>query len=139
MNPPNIHSFGMTYVDIRTKYIKKYINEMKLFAEAALGYEKTYDDGSFVAFTTPQGQRLELFAEETPDKQHYPLDGAVPGFEVPDFDVALAWLKANNNELLEGGMGEGKHGTRWVHFRGPDGNAYEFVHHPSITSGGKPG
>lgn len=135
MYPLNLHSFGMTYVGIRTKRIE----DMKQFAEEVLGYTKTQDDGDFVAFTTPQGQRLELFAESTPDKQHYPLDGAVPGFEVADFDAALAWLKANNNiELLKGGMGEGEHGTRWVHFRGPDGSAYEFAHHPSTTTGGKP-
>lgn len=134
MNFQNLNSFGMTFVGVRTKHI----NEMKQFAEHVLGYEKTHDDGDFVAFTTPQGQRFELFAEDTPDKQHYPLDGAVPGFEVPDFDASLAWLKDNNFELFEDGMGEGEGGTRWVHFRGPDGNVYEFVHHPSIAKGGKP-
>jgi hypothetical protein len=103
---------------------------MKRFVEAVLGYEKMRDDGDFVAFRTGQGQRLELFAEDMPDKQHYPLDGAVPGFEVADFGAALDWLKTNNIELPKDGMGEGKNGTRWVHFCGPDGDAYEFVHHP---------
>jgi catechol 2,3-dioxygenase-like lactoylglutathione lyase family enzyme len=133
MNMQNLKSFGITYVGVRTKHI----DEMKRFAEEVLGYHKTHDEGDFVAFNTPQGQRFELFAEDTPDKQHYPLDGAVPGFEVPDFDVALAWLKANNYELVKDGMGEGKSGARWVHFIGPDGNAYEFVYHPAIATSGK--
>lgn len=90
-----LNSFGITYTGIRTRHIA----EMKEFAEQVLGYTKTHDTEDFVTFTTHQGQRLELFSEDTPDKQHYPLNGAVPGFEVPDFDAALAWLKANNYEL----------------------------------------
>ncbi len=130
MNPPNLHSPGITYVGIRTKHIE----EMKQFAESVLGYEKTYDDGDFVAFTTPQGQRFELHAEGTPDKQFYPLEGAVTGFEVEDFYNAMSWLKANSYEVFPEGIGEGSGGTKWAHFRGPDGNVYEFVHHPSIAT-----
>jgi catechol 2,3-dioxygenase-like lactoylglutathione lyase family enzyme len=135
MTPQNLNSFGMTYVGVRTNHIE----EMKQFAEQVLGYEKTHDDGAFVAFTTPQGQRFELHAESTPDKQFYPLDGAVAGFEVPDMDTAIAWAKSNNLEMFEEGTGgDENNGTRWAHFRGPDGNIYEFVHHPSIAVGGKP-
>lgn len=134
MTVQNLNSFGVTFVGVRTKHI----DEMKQFAEQVLGYEKTHDDGDFVAFTTPQGQRFELFAEDTPDKQFYPLDGAVAGFEVQDMDTAIAWVTSNNLEMFEEGTGEGKGGTRWAHFRGPDGNIYEFVHHPSIAAGGKP-
>lgn len=134
MTPPHFHSFGITYIGIRTRHIE----EMKQFAEAVLGYDKTYDDGAFIAFTTPQGQRFELHAEETPDKQFYPLEGAVTGFEVEDFDGALAWLKRNDYELFPEGIGGNPASTRWAHFRGPDGNVYEFVHHPTIASGGNP-
>lgn len=135
MNIQNLNSFGMTYVGVRTKHI----DQMKQFAEQVLGYEKTHDDGDFVAFTTPQGQRFELHAEETADKQFYPLEGAVAGFEVPDMDAAIAWAKSNNLEMFaEGTGGDDKNGTRWAHFRGFDGNVYEFVHHPSLLNGGKP-
>ncbi|HKX73486.1 MAG TPA: VOC family protein [Candidatus Saccharimonadales bacterium] len=129
----NLNSFGVTYIGVRTRHI----DAMKQFAQEVLGYNKTQDDGDFVAFNTPQGQRFELHVEDTPDKQFYPLDGAVSGFEVPDFDKAVAWAKENNLELFPEGTGEGKGGTKWAHFRGPDGNVYEFVHHPSITAGGK--
>lgn len=134
MNTQNLSSFGITYVGVRTNHI----DQMKQFAEHVLGYQKTHDDGDFVAFTTPQGQRFELHAENTSDKQFYPLDGAVAGFEVPNMDEAIAWAKANNLEMFEEGIGEGAGGTRWAHFRGPDGNIYEFVHHPSVLAGGKP-
>jgi len=134
MSPQLLNSFGMTYVGVRTRHI----DSMREFAEKVLGYKKTHDDGDFVAFTTPQGQRFELHGEATPDKQFYPLDGAVVGFEVPDMDAAIAWAKANNLEMPKGGTGQGKGGTRWAHFRGPDGNIYEFVHHPSIVNGGMP-
>lgn len=128
MNVKNLNSFGITFVGVRTNDIE----QMKQFAEEVLGYEKTHDDGDFVAFTTPQGQRFELFAQDTPDKQFYPLEGAVAGFEVPDIEAAIAWAKAKNLETFEEGIGEGEDGTRWAHFRGQDGNIYEFVHHPTL-------
>jgi catechol 2,3-dioxygenase-like lactoylglutathione lyase family enzyme len=134
MTIQNLNSFGITYVGVRTSHI----DQMKQFAEQVLGYQKTHDDGDFVAFTTPQGQRFELHGEATPDKQFYPLDGVVAGFEVPDMDAAMSWAEANNLKMFEEGIGEGKGGTRWAHFRGPDGNVYEFVHHPSALAGGKP-
>lgn len=123
----NLGSLGITYIGIRTAHI----DEMKQFAEQVLGYTKTHDTGDFVAFTTPQGQRFELHHIDTPDKQFYPLEGAVSGFEVPDMDAALAWLKQNGLELFPEGTGnDDQNGTSWAHFRGPDGNVYEFVHHP---------
>lgn len=126
--PPNFHSSGVTYVGVRTKHI----DEMKQFAEQILGYQKTHDTGDFVAFTTPSGQRFELHAEDNPDKQFYPLEGSVAGFEVEDFDGVVTWLKDNNYEVFPDGIGEGSGGTKWAHFRGPDGNVYEFVHHPAV-------
>jgi catechol 2,3-dioxygenase-like lactoylglutathione lyase family enzyme len=120
-----LYSRGITFVGIRTQYIDK----MKKFAEQVLGYEKTHDTGNFVAFTTPQGQRFELFAEDEPAKQHFPLGVPVTGFEVPDFEKAVAWLGENGIEILTG-VHEGESGTRWAHFQGPDSNIYEFVYHP---------
>lgn len=122
-----IPSSGMTFVGIRSKQV----DGMKTFLGQVLGYQKTDDTGDFVAFSTPQGQRFELFAESTPDKQHFPLGVPVVGFEVTDFDAALAWLKSNNIEMFPDSVGEGRNGTRWAHFRGPDGNVYEFVYHPA--------
>ncbi len=124
----SLNSSGITYVGIRTAHIP----EMKQFAKEVLGYLLTHDSPDFVAFTTPQGQRFELHAEDTSDKQFYPLEGAVTGFEVPDMDVAIAEAKAQGLEFFpEGvGQGEGSDATRWAHFRGPDGNVYEFVYHP---------
>ncbi len=131
----SLNSFGITYIGVRTAHI----DEMRQFAEEVLGYTKTHDSGDFIAFTTPQGQRFELHGEATPDKQFYPLEGSVPGFEVPDMDAALVWIRQSSLELFPEGIGsDEKNGTRWAHFRGPDGNVYEFVHHPSIASGGKP-
>lgn len=131
----NLNSFGVTYIGVRTKHI----DAMKQFAGEVLGYVKTHDDGDFVAFNTPQGQRFELHAESTPDKQFYPLGGAVAGFEVPDMDAAVAWAKSKNLEMFEEGVGADRdNGTRWAHFRGPDGNIYEFVHHPVLINGEKP-
>lgn len=119
-------SSGITFVGVRTKHVAA----MRDFVEQILGYKKTHDDGEFVALTTPSGQRFELFAEDTPDKRHFPLGVPVPGFEVADFDAAVNWLKANNYELFSDGIGGSENGTRWAHFRGPDGNVYEFVYHP---------
>src|SRR5689334_6344677 len=106
MDFQNLQSSGITFVGTRTKHMA----EMAQFAEQVLGYKKTHETDTFVAFTTPQGQRLELFREDEADKQHFPLGVPVPGFEVPDFDTAVAWLNANNLEIL-GGIGEGESST----------------------------
>lgn len=120
-----LNSTGITFVGIRTQHI----DQMKQFAEQVLGYKKTHDTGDFVAFTTPQGQRFELFSEGKSDKRHFPLGIPVTGFEVYDFEAAITWLNDNKIEILTG-VHEGESGTRWAHFQGPDGNIYEFVYHP---------
>lgn len=108
--------------------------EQWIDANQIFGYKKTYDDGPSVAFTAPQGQRFELQAEGTQDKQFYPLEGTVAGFEVEDFDSTATWLKDNNYQVFPEGIGNGSSGTKWAHFRGQDGNVYEFVHHPAIAT-----
>lgn len=104
--------------------------EMKNFLQNVVGYVVKHEEEGFAAYLTPQGQRFEVFAENYPGKEHF-TTGPVPGFEVKDFAAAVAWLKENQIEVL-GDIVTSKSGTRWAHFRGPDGNVYEFVYHPDL-------
>jgi len=122
----SITSLGITFVGIRTTNIVA----MREIAEL-LGYKKTDDENGFTAYRTPQGQRLELFESDYP--YPYFTTGPVPGFEVQDFEAALAWLADKKFEIL-GNVPGPEAGTRWVHFRGPDGNIYEFVYHPDLDT-----
>ena len=115
----------MTFIGVRTDRFA----EMVAFVRA-LGYKLTRAADGFYAFRTPSGQRLEIFDTAYPDKEHF-TTGPVPGFEVADFDRSVDWLRANGYEILRPPVSSSS-GTSWVHFRGPDGNVYEFVHHPDL-------
>ena len=117
----------MSFVGVRTGNM----NAMKKFAEEVLGYTKKHDADGFAVYKTPIGQHLEFFELDYEEKKNDFTTGPVPGFEVSDFDAALDWLKNSDYEML-GEPQRAPRGTRWVHFRGPDGNVYEFVYHPGL-------
>jgi hypothetical protein len=71
-----------------------------------------------------------VFSEFYPGKVHF-ITGPVVGFEVADFETATAWLVENKIEIL-GEIVESASGSKWAHFRGPDGNVYEFVKHADL-------
>jgi hypothetical protein len=69
-------------------------------------------------------------ASTNPSRNYEVIGEVETSTEVPDFDAAVAWLEDNNLEIFPEGRGDGVGNTHWLHFRGPDGNVYEFVHHP---------
>lgn len=121
-----LKSTAITFVGVRTD---KYA-EMKEFVEGALGYAKKSEEDGFTAYQSSQSQRVEIFDLTYPGKEYF-TTGPVPGFEVADFDGAVDWLRRNSYEVL-GEIVTSSSGTRWTHFRGPDGNVYEFVYHPEL-------
>jgi len=101
---------------------------MKDFCSEVLGAELIHEKPDFVAFRTPNGDRIELFGPTEPNHRHFD-SGPVGGFEVVDIVEAKRRLENFGVELLSDVMGEAGR-TQWVHFRGPDGNVYEIVRHP---------
>ena len=119
-------SSGITFIGIKTD---QFTSMVDLF-ERVLGLAKTRSESGFVAFRTSTGQRVEVFDTSYGGKTHF-TTGPVPGFEVSDFDQAVAWLDQSGLEILEPAYTSSS-GTRWVHFRAYDGNVYEFVYHPDL-------
>lgn len=120
---------GLSFLGIRTEQYEA----MKHLFGSVLGMKVKHDEKDFAAFIAPDGSRIELFGPETEwasEHAHF-TTGPVGGFEVADIHQAKELLEKNGIELLTGI--EGKTGrTQWVHFRGPDGNVYEIVHHPDL-------
>jgi catechol 2,3-dioxygenase-like lactoylglutathione lyase family enzyme len=113
----------VTFVGVRTASLSK----MRSFL-LRMGYEPLHEEPDFIALRAPDGSRFELFGLMRKDHQHF-VTGPVVGFEVDDIEAARTRLEAEGVEIL-GVTGGIPGGTRWVHFRGPDGNIYEIVHHP---------
>jgi hypothetical protein len=102
--------------------------------ENLLGLEPVHLETDFVVYTAPNNDDVELYGPSFPGNRYF-TTGPVPGFEVPDLEVAKARVLELDYELLSGI--EGNPGdVNWVHFRGPDGNVYELTHHPSRRSAG---
>jgi len=116
-------STGVSFVGVRTDKL----DAMEVFFRDILGYQQTRREHEFYTFLTPAGQRIELFGHGYPGREHL-TTGPFPGFEVADFDAALAWLETSGLEILIDPQ-HSSSGSSWVHFRGPDGNVYELVHH----------
>jgi catechol 2,3-dioxygenase-like lactoylglutathione lyase family enzyme len=105
--------------------------EMKAFLFETLGLELRHERDGFAAYVAPDGSRIEVFAPDYPDHDHFST-GPVGGFEVSDIEAARQLISQSNCQLLSE-VGGRAGGTRWFHFRGPDGNTYEMVHHPDIS------
>ncbi len=117
---------GISFLGIRTGSLAK----MREFCVSILELPVLHDRRDFIAFRAPNGDRIELFGVNELNHSHF-TTGPVCGFEVADIVAARQKLEARGIELLSGIEGK-PNGTQWIHFRGPDGNVYEFVHHADI-------
>ncbi len=94
--------------------------ELADFYEHVLQLPLVHTEPGFWVFTLPDGRNVEVFAADSPGKDHF-TTGPVVGFAVRDLDAAVAELVAAGVELL------GESGPTWQHFRGADGNVYEVT------------
>jgi catechol 2,3-dioxygenase-like lactoylglutathione lyase family enzyme len=102
---------------------------MTEFLRDVLGIPVVHDDESgFSVHRLPDGARVEVFPAADAEHEHF-TTGPVPGFLVDDVHVARAELAAIGIELLGSAHVHG--GDAWQHFRAPDGNVWEVVHHRS--------
>ena len=102
------------------------------FLSGALGLARGLQTDTFVLLTADNGDVIELFRDTDPGHAHFTA-GPVPGLQVDDLDAAAAAVRAAGAELI-GDVCAGSLGTRWIHFRAPDGTVFELIEKP----GGEP-
>ncbi|HVD02908.1 MAG TPA: VOC family protein [Candidatus Dormibacteraeota bacterium] len=127
MNVEGLHWIGVKTADVRT---------MAEFFERVLGLRRRRAEDDFAVLDLPGGGELDVFGPGGPDPDFQFASNQVEvGFDVSDFDSAIAELMDKGVELLGEVRGDRVSG-RWQHFRGPDGKVFEITEHPSHQPGG---
>ena len=103
------------------------------FFQDILGLRPDVDFPGFRVLKLPDGSKVEVFGPETEMNRHF-TTGPVVGFLVDDVDAAAGELRARGVEIVHAEKDES--GNRWVHFRAPDGNIYEFTQDPGVSKSG---
>ena len=111
---------GLAWAGARTERF----SEMVTFFRDVMGLEVKDVDEAYAGFKMPNGDVVEVFGTDEPDHQHF-TTGPVVGFEVSDVAAARNELEAAGIEFI--GPIHEEPGSRWSHFRGPDGNVYEVT------------
>ena len=94
--------------------------ELAAFYRDVLRLRLVHQGSGFWVFELPDGTHVEVFAADTPGKEHF-TTGPVVGFAVHDLTAAVAELRAAGVRLV------GPPRDTSQHFVGPDGNVYELV------------
>jgi catechol 2,3-dioxygenase-like lactoylglutathione lyase family enzyme len=103
------------------------------FFRDILGLQADFDLPGFQVLKLPDGSKVEVFGSDTEMNRHF-TTGPVVGFLVDDVNAAASELRARGVEILH--TVEDQSGNAWVHFRGPDGNIYEFTQDPGVSRPG---
>ena len=115
---------GIVWLGIRTKKF----DELLDFYQNKMGLPVAHEALGFRALDLPNGDRLEIFSEDYVaddgnDYKHF-ATGPVAGFLVDNIDETKAEMEAEGIKFI-GPVGEGG-SSKWAHFIGVDGNAYEL-------------
>ncbi len=111
---------GLGWLGIRTE---RFEETARFFGEV-MGLEETRRERDVVGFAFPDGAEMEVWR---PEDEFHSFFGAGPvvGLRVDDVEEARAEMEAAGVEFL--GPVQRSEGAAWSHFRGPDGNVYEFI------------
>ena len=112
---------GIVYVGVKTDKF----DELNQFYKKVLGLTPDHYEPGFSTYLLPNGDKIEIYG---PNDPHGPAHdqfttGPVAGFEVDDIEASRKYLESKGIEFVGPIHGEG---SRWSHFRGPDGNIYEI-------------
>jgi glyoxylase I family protein len=124
-----VRALRMSFLGVRTEQRAA----LRDLFETVLGMDAFFEGIHFDALRLADGSVVEIFAED--DEAHAHFDtGPVVGFEVDDLDAAEAVLSSKGVQIL-GDIVEGSKGSRWLHFRGPDGHVYELLESSARSPG----
>jgi catechol 2,3-dioxygenase-like lactoylglutathione lyase family enzyme len=119
----------LAWVGTRTNNFESTVD----FFRDVLGLTPDLDLPGFRVLKLPDGSKVEIFGPDSEMNRHF-TTGPVVGFLVDDVDAAASELRARGIEILH--TADDESGNRWVHFRAPDGNIYEFTQDPGVSRPG---
>ena len=120
---------GIRWIGVRTDAV----GPMRELATGVLGLRLTHEDGDFAVLTLADGAKLELFGPAAGAAKHGLFDAnpVVAGLLVDDIYAARDELARTPGVELLGDVHVMPGGYAWLHFRAPDGHAYELTEDPS--------
>ncbi|HEY9292447.1 MAG TPA: VOC family protein [Microlunatus sp.] len=101
------------------------------FFRDVLGLQADHPTPDFWVLRMADGAKVEVFGPKDPHNRHF-TTGPVVGFLVDDVFTATDDLHAAGVEIIQEPAAGDSDGNAWVHFRGPDGNIYEFTQDPGV-------
>jgi len=121
--PSPIDVQGLVWLGVRTS---QFDDTVRLYRDI-LGLRPFHEDPSSVRFRLANGTEIHVYG---PTDQDHEFFGTAPvvGLLVDDVDRARAAMEAAGTEFF--GPVQRAAGSRWNHFRGPDGNVYELISRP---------
>jgi catechol 2,3-dioxygenase-like lactoylglutathione lyase family enzyme len=120
-SPVELHS--LVWLGVRTA---QFDQTVRLYRDV-FGLQPFHQDSASVRFRLPNGTEIHVYGPADDDHLFF---GTAPvvGLLVDDVDRARAAMEAEGMEFL--GPVQRAAGSRWNHFRGPDGNVYEILSRP---------
>ena len=119
---------GLAWLGTRTTRFDDMLN----MYQNIMGMSLTHQEAGFVVLALPNGDKVELFGNESSYNTFF--TSPVAGFLVDDVDLARAEMEATGIEFI-GPTEKAEDGNAWAHFRAPDGFIYELTYtpgHPSL-------
>ena len=120
---------GIVWLGTRTSKF----NEMQNLYHNVMGLDVVYQEPGFVVMDLPNGDRVEVFGEESSYNTFF--THPVAGFLVDDIASARAEMESQGIEFI-GPIETAEDGNAWSHFRAPDGFIYELTYtlkHPALN------
>jgi catechol 2,3-dioxygenase-like lactoylglutathione lyase family enzyme len=114
---------GIVWLGTRTS---KFEGMLHLY-QHVMGMQLTHQESGFVVMDLPNGDKVELFGDDSPYNSDF--THPVAGFLVDNIDVARAEMEAAGIEFF-GPIERTEDGYAWSHFRAPDGFIYELTYSP---------
>ena len=119
---------GLAWLGTRTSQF----DAMRNLYQDVMGMSLTYQEPGFVVLELPNGDKVELFGDESSYNMFFM--NPVAGFLVDDIASARAEMESQGIEFI-GSIETADDGNAWSHFRAPDGFIYELTYvpnHPSL-------
>lgn len=116
---------GLVWLGTRTSKFEAMLH----MYHQVMGLDVTHQEPGFVVMDLPNGDRIELFGNDSPYNTFF--TDPVAGFLVDDIASARAELEADGIEFI-GQTEAAEDGNAWAHFRAPDGFIYELTYSPEL-------